>query len=109
MLPEALSVMAAWKFNYKSHCIWVKDRLGTGYWFRTKHELLLVGTRGDIPAPAPGTQFASIIEAATGAHSAKPMAFAEMIEELFPTLPAMEMFARAPRVGWDVWGNEAPG
>jgi N6-adenosine-specific RNA methylase IME4 len=30
-----------------------------------------------------------------------------MIEELFPTLPAIEIFARSPRVGWAVWGNEA--
>jgi N6-adenosine-specific RNA methylase IME4 len=59
MLPEALAVMVAWGFTYKSHCIWAKDRLGTGYWFRNQHELLLVGTRGNIPAPAPGTQFPS--------------------------------------------------
>jgi N6-adenosine-specific RNA methylase IME4 len=107
MLPQALTVMSAWGFQYKSGCVWVKDRLGTGYWFRNKHELLLVGTRGDIPAPAPGTQFASVIEAAVGAHSAKPNAFAEMIEEIFPTLPALEIFARSPRAGWTVWGNEA--
>jgi N6-adenosine-specific RNA methylase IME4 len=35
------------------HIVWVKDRVGTGYWFRNMHELLLVGTRGDIPTPAP--------------------------------------------------------
>lgn len=33
-------------------------------------------------------------------------AFAEMIEEMFPSLPALEMFACAPPLGWDVWGNE---
>jgi N6-adenosine-specific RNA methylase IME4 len=85
----------------------VKDRTGTGFWFRNAHELLLVGTRGDLPAPAPGTQYASVIEAAVGEHSAKPAAFAEMIEEMFPSLPAVELFARGPRLGWDVWGNEA--
>jgi N6-adenosine-specific RNA methylase IME4 len=107
MLPEALAVLAAWGFAYKSHCVWAKDRLGTGYWFRNRHEILLVGTRGNIPAPAPGTQFPSVIEAAVGAHSAKPIAFAEMIEQMFPNLPALEMFARSPRRGFDVWGNEA--
>jgi hypothetical protein len=31
-----------------------------------------------------------------------------MIEELFPTLPRVEMFARGEEVGgWDRWGNEA--
>jgi N6-adenosine-specific RNA methylase IME4/ParB-like chromosome segregation protein Spo0J len=108
MLPEALSVMEAWGFAYKSHCVWLKDRLGTGYWFRNCHELLLVGTRGDVPAPAPGTQFNSFIEAPVSDHSRKPFAFAEMIEELFPSADLLEMFARGTRAGWDTWGNEAP-
>jgi N6-adenosine-specific RNA methylase IME4 len=108
MLPEAMSLMGTWGFTYKSHCIWVKERIGTGYWFRNQHELLLVGTRGDIPAPAQGEQYASVIEAPLGAHSDKPAAFAEMIEELFPSLPAIELFAREQRLGWDAWGNEAP-
>jgi N6-adenosine-specific RNA methylase IME4 len=107
MLPEALSVMAAWGFTYRSHCVWVKEHVGIGYWLRNRHELLLVGTRGSVPAPAPGTQYRSVIEARVGEHSAKPAAFAEMIEELFPNVPRVELFARAPRFGWDVWGNEA--
>jgi N6-adenosine-specific RNA methylase IME4 len=108
MLPEALAVMRAWGFTYKSHCAWVKDRMGTGHWFRNKHELLLVGTRGvGVPAPAPGEQYVSVIEAALGRHSEKPACFAEMIEEMFPHVPAIELFARGQRLGWDVWGNEA--
>jgi len=107
MLPEALTVMAAWEFTYRSHFIWHKDRAGTGYWNRNQHELLLVGTRGAIPAPAPGDQYASVISAPLAEHSRKPEAFAEMIEELFPSLPGVELFARGARVGWHVWGNEA--
>lgn len=107
MLPEALLVMQAWGFRYRSHFVWLKDRAGTGYWNRNRHELLLVGTRGDIPAPAPGEQYSSVIDAEVGAHSAKPPHFAEMIEDMFPNLPAIELFAREPRQGWDVWGNEA--
>jgi len=107
MLLEALEAMRAWGFAYKSHFVWIKDRTGTGFWSRNRHELLLIGTRGNIPAPAPGEQFASVVEAAAGEHSAKPAAFAEMIEEMFPHLPAIELFARGPRLGWDVWGNQA--
>jgi ParB-like chromosome segregation protein Spo0J len=44
MLPEALDVMKAWGFTYRSHCVWKKDRVGMGFWFRNIHELLLVGT-----------------------------------------------------------------
>lgn len=61
MLAQALLVMAAWGFDYRSHLIWVKaqsDRLtlGTGYWFRNCHEVLLVGVKGAVVAPLPGTQ-----------------------------------------------------
>jgi N6-adenosine-specific RNA methylase IME4 len=107
MLPEALRVMAAWGFTYKSHIIWAKDRIGTGYWTRNKHELLLIGTKGSIPAPEMGTQPESLILAAVGAHSAKPELFAELIERQFPNLPKIEMFARTARPGWHGWGAEA--
>jgi hypothetical protein len=51
MLIEALAVMEAWNFAYKSHFVWVKNKIGNGYWNRGKHELLLIGTRGDPPTP----------------------------------------------------------
>jgi N6-adenosine-specific RNA methylase IME4 len=107
MLPDALKVMAAWGFTYKSHCIWAKDKVGTGYWFRNSHELLLVGTKGNIPAPAMGTQWTSTIEGRVTRHSAKPERFYELIEEYFPSLPKIELNARHTRKGWDAWGNEA--
>jgi len=107
MLPEALAVMSAWGFTYRSHCVWIKHKAGTGYWFRNQHELLLVGTRGSIPAPAPGEQYVSILDAPAEAHSAKPFHFTEIIEELFPNLPRLEMFHRGETyTGWDYWGNE---
>lgn len=108
MLPDALQVMEAWGFEYKSHCIWAKDRIGTGYWFRNQHELLLVGTRGNVPAPAMGTQIASLVDAPVGRHSEKPDAFYELIEKYFPNLRKVELNARAARAGWDPWGYEAP-
>ena len=108
MLPQALQVVSAWGFTYRSHLIWKKDRIGTGYWFRNVHELLLVGTKGNIPAPAMGTQWASVVEAPVTQHSAKPERFLEMIEQYFPTLPKIELNRRGPpREGWHAWGNEA--
>jgi N6-adenosine-specific RNA methylase IME4 len=108
MLPQALEVMLAWGFAYKSHSIWAKDRIGTGYWFCNQHELLLVGTRGKVPAPAMGEQFPSVIEAPVGGHSAKPERFYEIIEAYFPSLPKIELNARQAREGWVRWGYEAP-
>ena len=108
MLPNALDVVRAWGFEYKSHCIWRKDRIGTGYWFRNVHELLLVATRGKVPAPAMGDQFESVIDAPLGKHSEKPDRFYELIESYFPNLPKIELNARRARRGWDAWGFDAP-
>lgn len=108
MLPQAIVVMGAWGFDYKSHYAWGKDKAGTGYWTREKHELLLIGTRGKFVAPAMGTQGESLIIAPRGEHSAKPDVFLEMIERWYPTLPKIELNRRGPaRPGWDAWGNEA--
>jgi N6-adenosine-specific RNA methylase IME4/DNA-binding CsgD family transcriptional regulator len=107
MLRDALRVMEAWGFEYKSHAIWDKVHIGTGYWFRNRHELLLVGTKGDIPAPAMGDQFASVMTIARKEHSAKPEQFLELIEQYFPNIPKIELNRRGPaRPGWDAWGNE---
>ncbi|HEU02927.1 MAG TPA: hypothetical protein ENH89_21945 [Aurantimonas coralicida] len=112
LLVEAGMTLAAWGFRYKSHFVWVKDKAGTGYWNRNRHELLLVGTRGAIPAPAPGTQVDSVLETAPGevlAHSQKPQSACAMIEAYYPSCPKIELFARPPAAdGWDLWGNEAP-
>ena len=49
-VAEALQVMTAWGFDYRTCAVWVKDRIGMGYYFRQRHELLLVGTRGGMSA-----------------------------------------------------------
>lgn len=109
MLPEALQVMARWGFTYRSQFCWAKDRAGLGRWNRNRHELLLVGTRGSPPCPAPGTQWDSLITAPLGRHSEKPENFHRLIEDYFPTLPKIELNARQSRPGWDTWGFEAEG
>ncbi len=110
-LAECLEVMKAWGFEYRTDMIWVKDRIGTGYYVRNKHETLLIGKRGTPPAPTPGTQPASVIEAPRGEHSAKPIQFYEAIESMYPEFRGQwfEMFLRGkPREGWaGGWGNEA--
>ena len=97
-----------WGFAYKSNLAWIKDKAGTGYWLRNKHEHVLIGTRGDVPVPAPGTQFNSAFEAPRGRHSERPEFVYRMIEAMYPSLPKIELFARAARSGWSCWGNEAP-
>jgi N6-adenosine-specific RNA methylase IME4 len=107
-LAVAIDVLRQRGFRYVSNYAWGKDRAGTGHWNRNKHEHLLIGVRGSVPAPAPGTQWDSLILAAAGEHSAKPERFLDMIEGYFPSLPKIELNRRGPpRPGWWAWGNEA--
>lgn len=39
-----------------------------------------------------------------GEHSVKPAAFLDIVEQVSPG-PYVELFARAPRLGWDSWGH----
>lgn len=109
MLLDGLRVLEAWGFTYAHHWIWDKEVAGTGYWGRDRHELLLVGKRGDFPAPLLGTQPETVHRERKGKHSAKPAWFAEQIERLYRDLPKLELFCRSPRPGWDAWGYEAAG
>jgi N6-adenosine-specific RNA methylase IME4 len=106
-LAEAMAVLDAWGFTYRTSMVWVKDKIGMGYYARQRHELLLIATLGNPPTPAPAQRPDSVVEAPRGAHSAKPGIFAELIERMYPALPKIELFCRVPREGWSAWGNEA--
>jgi N6-adenosine-specific RNA methylase IME4/ParB-like chromosome segregation protein Spo0J len=107
LLPQALEVIAAWGFGYKTNLVWVKPSLGLGSWARNRHELLLFATRGKIPLPEPDERPDSVIEADRGRHSQKPDAAYTLIETAYPQLTKLELFARGhPRPDWASWGNE---
>lgn len=107
-VPDGLGVMSAWGFAYVTCYGWDKEIAGNGYWNLDDLELLLVGKRGDIPCPAPGTQWRALIHERKTDHSTKPEQVALMIEAHYPNLPKIELNARRARPGWDVWGLEAP-
>jgi N6-adenosine-specific RNA methylase IME4 len=108
LLPEALQVIEAWGFSYKTNLVWVKPGIGLGYWTRNRHELLLFATRGQIDLPEPEQRPDSVIEAGRGRHSQKPQAAYGLIETAYPQLAKLELFARGqPRPGWQIWGNQA--
>lgn len=105
-LEEAMEVLNAWGFTYKTCAVWVKDRIGMGYYFRQKHELLLVGSKGALPTPDPANRIASVLEAPRGKHSQKPEEMYSILESMYPNVRKVELFARNTRDGWDSWGNE---
>lgn len=108
----AFEVMSAWGFTYKTQIVWRKDRIGNGYWARNQHELLLIGVRGDMPPPLEEDRYPSVIDAPRGEHSDKPDIFRQLIEQAFPDLSRVELFARVEEgveapAGWDIWGAES--
>nr|WP_278520093.1 MT-A70 family methyltransferase [Brucella anthropi] len=107
MLLDSLRVMEACGFTYVHHWIWDKVDIGTGYWGRDRHELLLIGRRGEVACPLPEMLPPTVYAEKKGEHSAKPEYFAEQIEKFYPNVPKLELNARRRRPGWDVWGYEA--
>lgn len=105
-LYEAMRVLDAWGFSYRSNAIWDKKHIGRGYYFRQRHEQLLVAVKGDMPAPTTGNRPDSIIAEKHTEHSKKPDQFYEIIETMYPDLPKLELFARNSRPGWASWGNQ---
>ena len=111
-LPEALRLIRAWGFTYKSVAfVWLKKNrkadswfYGLGFWTRANAEICLLATKGH-----PKRQAADIhqfIISPIEAHSKKPDETRDKIVALMGDLPRVELFARQTSPGWDVWGNE---
>ena len=130
-LPDGLDVMRAWGFTYKTKIDWFKSRdtndeiggesaceaaeadlqVGLGQYFRGCTESCLFGVRGSLPyrttAEGKRAQGRTGFHAPRGEHSAKPEKMRRMIERVSAG-PYLEMFARRPAPGWDLWGTQAP-
>ena len=114
LLPEGLEVMKAWGFSYKSNLVWHKirkdggpDGRGVGFYFRNVTELLLFGVRGkNARTLDPGRTQVNFLATQKREHSRKPDEQYPLIEACSPG-PRLEMFARGPREGWSVWGNQS--
>ena len=105
-MQDAFCVLKAWDFEYKTCMVWVKDKIGMGYYFRQRHELLLVATRGHPGVPATRDCADSVFNAPRSKHSEKPPGVRELIRRMYPEHKKIELFARAAVEGWDAWGNE---
>lgn len=107
LLPDALEVIKAWGFKYKTSFVWAKQRPNLGNYHNASAELLIVATRGSAtPDQAEREDQVQLIQR-VGRHSEKPEEFRAMVDRLYTQGRRIELFRRgdAPE-GWHVWGNE---
>lgn len=114
-IAEALKVMTAWGFTYKTAAfVWVKrNKCGSLFWgmgqyTRANAEVCLLGISKKTKAHEIVKSHAvhQITEAIPGRHSEKPFEVQERIIQLIGDMPRIELFARRAVEGWDCWGNE---
>lgn len=109
MLPQALEVMSAWGFSFKTGGHWSKktaggkQAFGTGYILRCAGEPFLIGTVGE---PSCTHSVRSVIEGPVREHSRKPEEAFAAAESLRPDVERLELFSREERPGWDVMGDQ---
>lgn len=104
-LRDAFTVIDAWGFQYRQTLTWGKNNpMPVGSVAPSAAEFLLAAKCGKpsmkwvwpssvIITPRPSERL----------HSVKPQSFRDLIEQSSPA-PRCELFARAPRLGWDHWG-----
>jgi N6-adenosine-specific RNA methylase IME4 len=122
MLPEALQVLAAWGFSFRTVAfVWIKmpaswsehqlplrirPRMGLGYHTRSGSEQCWLAIRGrGYKRQSMGIE--QVVHAPVREHSRKPDEVAARIEQLVGSVPRIELFARQQRSDWVAWGNEA--
>ncbi len=109
MLPQAIEVMVAWGFTFKTAGHWSKKTVngkqafGTGYVLRCAGEPFLIGTIGQ---PKCARNVRSVIEGPVREHSRKPDEAFAAAEALIPNARRIELFSRELRAGWDVMGDQ---
>ena len=123
LLKEALEVIEAWGFEYKTLGFsWIKlnaDKtpfFGVGYYAKSNCEVCLLATKGNAHSLVKSNSVSSAILHPRTKHSKKPDLVREKIVELFGDIPRIELFARNdgsknlfnknPLDGWSAWGNE---
>lgn len=102
-LPVGLKMLDKWGFRYQCQLTWLKPGGMTPYSWQYNTEHILFGTHGKLPLTRLGLKLGFAADRA--GHSIKPDEFYQRVVEASPG-PRLEMFARTPRDGFDVWGNE---
>lgn len=103
-LQQSYGIAEGWGFRPSQILTWCKppQGIGPGGAFSNTTEFVLYCRRGSL-------HYRSRIDTTwfawpRGRHSEKPPAFLDIVEAVSPG-PYVELFARAPRLGWDSWGK----
>ena len=92
--------------------IWNKvNGIPAAYTVRFGHEYLLYMYRGKLTPVAKEAQgkIHTVFTEKVRRHSQKPEISYQIINQLYPDLKKLELYARYEHEGFDIWGNEAPG
>lgn len=116
-LPLGLEVIKSWGFKYSTCAFtWVKRNksgkgyfLGCGNYTRANAELCLLATKGAMQRRVVSRSVRQVCDAPRGRHSQKPAEIRQRIVDLFGDVSRIELFARGPSEGWDVWGDQSEG
>jgi N6-adenosine-specific RNA methylase IME4 len=101
-LRDAYDVVDGWGFRVAKPLVWVKAPKGFfGPPYTSSAEFCLFARRGSLAARARVDRQWWLWP--RRGHSTKPAAFLDVVERVSPP-PYVELFARAPRLGWDHWG-----
>jgi N6-adenosine-specific RNA methylase IME4 len=107
LLPDALKVVEAWGFTFKTSMVWTKGVAGQGAYCRQMHETLLVCLKGVVPEVPFSARPVSVLNYPRLEHSRKPPEVCDVIDAMYPELSKVELFCRGtPAPGWAGWGNE---
>lgn len=114
MIEEALRLLKAWGFSYKTKFPWLKVKndgmvqMGMGMWVRGCSEDIIIAVRGKAKPPSQVMlgllEDAAVLEAQRYEHSQKPDSIHILAEKL--PGPYLELFGVRNRPGWEVLGWE---
>lgn len=102
-MPEAVRMVEAWGFSWRTIFTWDKERDGIGTWGRGRTEHLIIAERGEVTHTL--NEVSTLLRAPRREHSRKPDEAMALLEQHCPG-PRLEMFSREPRTNWAAWGAE---
>ena len=104
-IPLCFDILKKWGFKYMDFFAWDKEIGVPVNGVYRSLEWIIYGYRGKMGINKKGKFINSMFREKRGKHSRKPNVFYNIIASNTKE-PRIDIFAREPRKGFDVWGNE---